>query len=470
MNRTLGVVLIAAFAAVGCVERAPELTAAEREQLGTHVTREAPQPQHALDVQFENGIRLIGYDVDVESVTPGQPFTVSWYWRVDRRLEGGWQAFTHLADGRGENRINQDSEGVVRQLYPPSRWREGDFIRDEQRMTIPTDWNSDRVVFYLGLWNGPHRLAVSSGPNDGENRVRAASLPVATAPSAQAAPPAERPQTPPPSLRADHAGTAIAVDGRTDEAAWGSAPASSAFVNTLNGAAADVRATAKVLWDDTNLYVAVDVADTDVRHALTARDAHLWEQDDAVELMLDPDGDGRNYFELQVSPAAVVFDTRYDSRRVPGPIGHADWNAAIEARTSVRGTANDATPDEGYTVELALPWASLLDAQGQPLTAPAAGSTFRMNLYVMDAFQGGSRSAGWSPTLESDFHVPARFGRVTFAAPPANVVAAGPGAAVALPRLQLPARALRQLQGRVRPTPAGLEDVRAAQRSGVMHP
>ena len=34
-----------------------------------------------------------------------------------------------------------------------------------------------------------------------------------------------------------------------------------------------------------------------------------------------------------------------------------------------------------------------------------------MNLYVMDTMRSGQRSAGWSPTLERDFHVPARFGR-----------------------------------------------------------
>ncbi|HBQ13874.1 MAG TPA: hypothetical protein DEF51_22975, partial [Myxococcales bacterium] len=85
-----------------------------------------------------------------------------------------------------------------------------------------------------------------------------------------------------------------------------------------------------------------------VKNTLEGRDAHLWEQD-AVEIMVDPDGDGRNYFELQVSPTGQVFDTRYDTRRQPQPFGHMDWNAEVRAAVHVEGTANDDEADEGYT-------------------------------------------------------------------------------------------------------------------------
>ena len=62
-----------------------------------------------------------------------------------------------------------------------------------------------------------------------------------------------------------------------------------------------------------------------MRCTLSGHDAHLWEQD-AVELMIDPDGDGKNYFELQLSPTELVFDTRFDSRRQPQPFGHATFS------------------------------------------------------------------------------------------------------------------------------------------------
>ncbi len=194
----------------------------------------------------------------------------------------------------------------------------------------------------------------------------------------------------------------------------------------MDASPAELAASSRVLWDEQRLYVAFEVEDDFLRSDLRGRDAHLWEQD-AVEIMIDPDGDGSNYFELQVSPTGNMFDTRYDSRRVPGPIGHADWNADMSARVAAEGRANDDTDDTRYTVELSIPWGSFTDAAGAALAAPPAGSTWRANFYVMDIRRdGGQRSCGWSPTLVGDFHVPNRFGRVTFA--PAPVAAAEPEA------------------------------------------
>lgn len=427
MKRALKVLLVLALGAgsaalPACVEESPELTATERESLREYILSERPRPQHALDVQFENKVRLIGYDIDVDTITPGQPFTITWYWQVERRLGGGWLQFTHLADAAGTDRLNQDSNGVIRERYQAGRWRANEYIRDAQTITIGPDWGSDRVVFYLGFWHEAHRLQVSSGPSDGDNRVRAASVPVAsvaagTTPTTIVSP--DRPTPTLPTLDARRVAGSLTIDGRLDEADWAAVTPTSAFVNTITGGAAEPTSTARVLWDDAALYIGFDVADDFLQNTLSGRDAHLWGQD-CVEVMVDPDGDGANYFELQVSPTGEIFDTFYDSRRVPQPIGHADWNARIETRVATRGTANDDTDDQGYSVEMRIPWASFQHGSSAQMGTPLAGSTWRMNFYVMDTRRGGSqRAVGWSPPLEGDFHVPARFGRVRLGAPAA---------------------------------------------------
>lgn len=399
--------------AAGCVERAPELSPADRERLGEFVSQEAPEVEHELEVQFENGVTFLGYDVSAEQIQPGQPVTITWYWHAEQDLEDGWQMFTHVADSDDESRLNQDGVGVVRELYQPGRWSAGDYIRDVQEVSLPDDWDSDRATFYLGLWNGPHRLAITSGPSDGENRIRALSLPVA---ATRVAPDTNRPSTPPPpSLRGARLDGELTIDGELNEEAWNQASATRPFVNTLSGNPGEFQATARVLWNDEALYVGFDVADDFIANDLDERDAHLWEQD-AVEIMVDPDGDGRNYFEIQVSPTGQIFDTRYDARRQPQPFGHMDWNADIEAAAHVEGTANDGDADEGYSVEIAIPWSAF--AVGEPpAAAPSANQAWRLNFYVMDKRQGdGMRSVGWSPTLTNDFHLPTRFGRVIFGA------------------------------------------------------
>jgi hypothetical protein len=141
--------------------------------------------------------------------------------------------------------------------------------------------------------------------------------------------------------------------------------------------------------------------------------------------MLDPDGDGDNkdYYEVQVNPQNLVFDTQYDSYNVPknepnGPFGHEDWSSRVKSAVVVEGTLDKpGDQDKGYTVEAALPWAALSKAKQAP---PKSGDTWRINLYAMKN-NGG---VAWSPILgQGNFHRASRFGRVSFldpaAAPPA---------------------------------------------------
>ena len=219
-------------------------------------------------------------------------------------------------------------------------------------------------------------------------------------------------QTTPPSLVAQFTKTAPTIDGDLSEDAWGNTPRTDRFVQTLNGSAATFKASARVLYDDDKLYFAVEVQDDDLRATDTEHDAHLWKQD-CVELMIDPDGDGLNYFELQVSPKGVVFDTRYDSRRKPQPFGHTKWQSQLEQAVVVAGTLNDANADRGYTLEAALPFAAL-QAGATHTQAPIDQSRWRVNFYVMNSRSNGQRAAGWSAPLVADFHVPSRFGHLIF--------------------------------------------------------
>ena len=78
----------------------------------------------------------------------------------------------------------------------------------------------------------------------------------------------------------------------------------------------------------------------------------------------------------------------------------------------VHGTLDDDKEDEGYVVELALPWSSLTRAAHVP---PRTTDIWRMNFYAMQN-NGG---AAWSPILgQGNFHKASRFGRVHFSALP----------------------------------------------------
>ncbi len=215
-----------------------------------------------------------------------------------------------------------------------------------------------------------------------------------------------------PVYRAPRASSAPTIDGRLDDAAWRDAPVTASFVSTMTGDPASPHTEARITWDDANLYVAFDVDDDFLKCDLSGHDPHLWEQD-TVEIMVDPGGDGRNYFELQLSPTEQTFDTRYDSRRVPQPFGHVDWDSGMRGATVVHGTVNDDESDDGYVAEMAIPW-SAFHAGSPPADPPRAGEEWRVALYVLGARPAGQGGVGGSPPLVGDFHVPDRFGRVVF--------------------------------------------------------
>lgn len=429
-----------------CVEKSRDLTRTEREQLSQFVGEEATSPTHEVSINFEGKVELIGYDLSSETWTPGEQMTITWHWKVTRALEEGWRLFTHVSDGRQPTVVNEDGAGLVRDLYQPGAWKAGEYVRDRQVITLPADWGTSTAVVYVGLWNGPHRLRITDGPSDGDNRARAATVRTGGTAAAAAAP--SVPEVPNLMAGSLPEGTSLNLDGELDEPAWQSASSSRALVNTMSGAAADFRVTVKTLFDAENFYVGFIVADTYLKSEFDEHDQHLWEAD-VVEIMVDPDGDGRNYFELQVSPGNVSFDTRYDSRRVPQPIGHADWDSNLRSGVSLRGTLNDDEADEGYTVEIAIPWSAF--AHGTPpATPPTAGDTWRVNFYVMDVQENGTRAAAWSPPRVGDFHVPARFGNIQFGeAPPAAAptpIPTRPGAPVqALPGVR------ERMQRHIRP-------------------
>lgn len=222
-----------------------------------------------------------------------------------------------------------------------------------------------------------------------------------------------------PSLRAPYvADASITLDGALDEPAWSKAARTTRFVGAKSGTPmpGPLQGEARLFWDDTHLYVAIDVQDANLRGGFpsNAVDPHLWERD-TVEIMFDPDGaDNRDYYELQINPQGLVFDSRFDDYNLPkggpaGPFGHQDWSSQVERAVALRGTLDDASDrDDGYLVEARIPWASFAKAQRSP---PQAGDTWKMNFYAMQD-NGG---VAWSPILGPlNFHGVRYFGDVTF--------------------------------------------------------
>lgn len=391
-----------------CVEQEEDKpTEDDMKVVKQNILTTAPTPKHAVNADLDGKVVYLGLDVDPAEIEPGKEVKLTHYWKLVASPGDGWRTFTHLEGPNRQNYINAD-HAPVKGKYPVSQWKAGEIIKDEHTIRLPATWAHQQLLVYTGLWRGAARLPVKGASDD--NRVLAASLPVKVVAKAE---PRKR-------YVARMIKQPIKLDGKLDDAAWSEAASTGPFVNTLTGAAAEQKTEAKLLWDNKFLYVAFDNSDTDIWAKLNKRDDKLWTEE-AIELMIDADGNGKSYVELQVAPNGTVFDTylpeyrKYEDSIDPKK-KQFSWNSKLNAKVQVNGTLNKREDqDKGWTVELAIPLEDVkgMSAEG-PKLPPTVGDSWRFNMFRLDAPSKGPQASGWSPPMVGDFHALDKFGDLVF--------------------------------------------------------
>lgn len=165
-------------------------------------------------------------------------------------------------------------------------------------------------------------------------------------------------------------GTAPVID-QAIEAAWNAAPAKSISNVTLGGLPGDYSGKWRALYDNTNLYLLVEVND-----ATRINDSgSSWWEDDVIEIFVDADNskgasyDGVNDFQLGF---------RWNDNTIQVGGNSANRTAGINFREYA--TAG------GYNLELAIPWSTLG-------TTAALGKAIGLDVQVDDDDNNGTRDA-----------------------------------------------------------------------------
>jgi hypothetical protein len=257
----------------------------------------------------------------------------------------------------------------------------------------PSDAPPLRVV--LGFWQGDQRLAVDQpDAHDGEHRMLGPLLQVRseTLPEYHV----RKTRKPP------------VIDGRLEDPAWKDA-APVELVGSLDGSKPSLRTTARLLYDDQNLYVAFDCEDPDVWGTFRNRDDPIYTEE-VVEIFIDANGDGKTYNEIEISPNNTVFDAYFPARRQGMDMS---WDSGVKSAVRVAGTLNDPSDkDEGWTVEMQIPIARLAEV---PHVPPRPGDRWRFNLYRLEHLNRKTvEGQAFSPLFVGDFHHLPRFGWLVF--------------------------------------------------------
>lgn len=220
----------------------------------------------------------------------------------------------------------------------------------------------------------------------------------------------ERKLTDPRSYVCYRAAAPIVVDGLLNESSWRKAEATETFVDISGAGFAkpkyDTRA--KMLWDDDYLYVSAVLDEENIIAKLSQRDTIIYHDND-FEVFLDPDGDGRNYFEIEMNARGVVFDLLLDRPYRCGGNFLIQWDCpGLKTAVSHNGTLNDPSDkDKSWSVEMAIPHKALTVNFSNPLVA---GNTWRINFSRVQWLKKPEENWVWSPTGRIDMHMPDRWG------------------------------------------------------------
>ena len=364
----------------------------------------APAQARALDaapadLTFRSGatfadgaVVYLGSKVTPEKASPGEQVRLTHYFQAQRPPPRGYGFFVHVVDAAsGGMLVNADHE-VQDGAAPLASWPVGKVIEDAHSVPMPSI--PARVV--LGFWNDDGRLRVDDArAHDGTHRMLGPQLGGGGAPQL-------------PEYTVTRASKAPVLDGVLDDAAWkGAQPV--VLRGSFDGRPAQLRTEARLVYDDAALYVAFDVEDPDLWGTLKQRDDPIYEQE-VVEIFLDANADGRTYNELQVSPHNVYFDAYFPARRQGMD---KTWDSGMTTGLKLRGTLDDPSDrDEGWTVELRIPFARLAEV---PHVPPRKGDRWRFNLYRLEHHQRRAvEGQAFSPLFVGDFHALPRFAWLTF--------------------------------------------------------
>lgn len=238
------------------------------------------------------------------------------------------------------------------------------------------------------------------------------------------------------------------IDGKLDEDCWKNATRSRPFTDLISGDAVHLDTRAAVLWDDQYLYVGYWVEEPNVAATLTQRDAPIYKDNDVELFIAGKDA----YYEFEINSYGTIYEVLFFwldafepkgyhlrpefNRNAKGAklfngvgykhprgrrIGFWNWDMpGLRSAVHVSGTINNSSDkDQGWTVEIAIPWSSLrilAEGDGRALP-PKQGDTWRMDFSRFNVKKGSANDSGgwaWSSHGVWDSHVPECFTYIKF--------------------------------------------------------
>ncbi|UCC62484.1 MAG: glycosyltransferase family 39 protein [Anaerolineae bacterium] len=113
---------------------------------------------HPLQIDFSDGVRLLGYDLEAEGLRPGGTVYLTLYWQARGLVERRYKVFTHLLGEvfnaeSGSFLWGQQDNEPVGGTRPTSGWRPGEVVVDGYAILLDRQAPAGRYALEIGLYD-----------------------------------------------------------------------------------------------------------------------------------------------------------------------------------------------------------------------------------------------------------------------------------------------------------------------------
>jgi hypothetical protein len=137
---------------------------------------DVPPISHPLAAALGGQVRLLGYDISADAVTPGQTLILTLYWQALAEMDEDYTVFTHLLAPDGSTTGQRDSHPVGG-AYPTSLWLSGEIVADVHEIPIRPDAAPGAHWLEVGMYVAETGRRLATGAPDDALVLQTITLP-----------------------------------------------------------------------------------------------------------------------------------------------------------------------------------------------------------------------------------------------------------------------------------------------------
>lgn len=107
---------------------------------------------HELQVNLENKVKLLGYNLDKSKYHPGDILDLTLYWLCLSDMDQDYKVFVHLTNEEETELIGQSDRWPAYNFSPTTRWEVGEIVVDRHEIPIPRDAASGSYHLLMGMY------------------------------------------------------------------------------------------------------------------------------------------------------------------------------------------------------------------------------------------------------------------------------------------------------------------------------